>query len=77
MFKFKDLGWFDALPPDPLVVGVHLPGEVVKYTEVVFWKRAKQTGAVGQHPLRIQVGVTTDLSICHGIVMITVFRHIG
>ena len=42
VFKFRNLGWFDALPPDPRVVGVHLPGEIVKCTEFVFWELARR-----------------------------------
>ena len=48
VFKSKDLGWFDVLPPNPLVVRVHLPEEIVKHTEFVFWKLANPTVAVGQ-----------------------------
>ena len=42
VFKFRNMGWFDTLPPDPQVVGVHLPEKIVEFLESMFWELARR-----------------------------------
>ena len=42
VFNVEDLGRFETLPPDPRVVGVHLPEKIVEYVKFVYWELARR-----------------------------------
>ena len=67
VFKFKDLGWYGSLPPEPpRVVGVRLPEEIVELRKFPLWELARRLLVTETSLAEVSASSTPHLKLTEG-----------